>query len=1082
MRSFVSFLFFGLLISSIGYSQNLVEVGARGRDGENARSGQDADQNRPGADRNGNGFPGRHGGDAGRASAGENAYDVWLEVWQEGSDAQDRMFRFRGELRNEQTGRSSPINEQRVAIGSQGLVVVLGRGGRGGNGGAAGRGQPGGNAQGESRRATAQSDAERGRDGGDAGDAGNPSDGERGGRGARVTFAIREGQEHLVSLLGFDSNSVAGGAGGEAGKGISQREAAAGGNPTKGGEGFTHFNFEWREDGKIYKAQNVRLPQRPPGAVGNETNMNLTFTNVADPNDRIQREQNVPYARPAGPDGRPGRNGRPSQMAARSGQSGDAGGYQIRVLDLNGRPKEAFESPFVPALLDAQISESDGNQVFEPGERVQVRFVVANQQTRGKQMSLPANAIQINVSESGLVGDGARGVNVPTIAPGERATTEALEYQIEPANFSQANQDGMEFRVTATGHMIATGRTLSGFSAQKSLRVSLPIRFEGMHGLKNLKPGEAAWYELRFKNRSARDLDVGRALETALAWTNSSLDPANVVLVDQDMNRIEFSPQNSWLQKLPPIKANSELVVRVAIGLRSESKPDQMLRVIPSMNLQQVSGEGRSAVTGDAFELQVGGSFEFSQDSDVVLVVPAEVAPHEIATLTSYFQSIGLKPSIYRLANEAIFSMARPVSSGGLLKDHLRGKSVFIFDANGSFQEQEIFEAAAQGTNVSIISNKQADLRIERMLQRSTLGVRSGAEIRGIDNIVKAVEALKNQATGEFVSYIPVDSFVFTSPGEDDIQKAANKVLELLDVAFPGRKFELIYDFNPVKTGGLISRKYELGTIKITRVLDKAASRVLGLAQSSKDVISSNKVLQQTVLYGLSINQLLKTIQHLQSSAAGIDQLSVLQVAIDALHFRILKEISNVSGGDSVVPYSDRAALLAQLIQSKWPRGTQLNLNETAWASLLVSLKAASIIETRIDHRSSEYLNRAASEIYRNVLEANGGRTPYSDIERQALSLVQRNRWKQVSELESYMSASLGLASCFHEGNCYVDPKERVLPEKSGVGSLAERAAQVAKKNEELRSRLDKHEGDRRRQLIEGGCEALLQQAKNSGV
>ncbi len=212
----------------------------------------------------------------------------------------------------------------------------------------------------------------------------------------------------------------------------------------------------------------------------------------------------------------------------------------------------------------------------------------------------------------------------------------------------------------------------------------------------------------------------------------------------------------------------------------------------------------------------------------------------------------------------------------------------------------------------------------------------------------------------------------------------------------------------------------------------------------------------------------------MQSSGSSFNAVEELEAAIGALHLRVLEEVTAYSmGGQGVsISFEQSAPQLIALSRTSWTPSGNSSLNDIAWTQLLVSLKVVQQLNARSPLGAS--VGNIANAVFASVL---GSRGNLADIETRAASMIRNSRIKSTAGLYDAINGQLSAGR--GQFNAVAKGEERVVSELGAEArSLNSRAMAVQNHNSVLAQRAEVARRDRAARLIQGGCDALLAQAK----
>lgn len=816
--------------ASDGEMELIAQIEVSGEHGSNGRDGQNffAPPRSPGTH-------GRRGGDATRASNGQPASDLQLQLAYADVDRDSSALSIRGSVGGD------------FEIGESGYVFISAVGGKGGNGGRGGDGQPGSTGT-RGHDATRYSSGSNGGPGGNGGNAGNPTDGATGGDGGNVALTLAESDQGLLMLV---KGNLVGGDIGFAGEG------GRGGSGGAGGTGGS--SYHWTESQSYTDGQGKR------------------------------QTRTVFRSNPGGSNGRRGRDGAPSAYRAKDGQPGRVGQLRIVVIGERGEQTE-YASPYDLQLITFDVTRE--YSILEPDSLISVDNIVL-QNCGG--MPTPDNyTIRIFLQcDRWLLYDDVDLVMHRSLQPGETYTfTEhGLRVRLGDYVVDEPRKNAFHLRhpVNPQARMESgIGRPFRQFENSEEIRVRFPIELMPITSLNSLAPGESTRVIWGVTNVSQETFDqkyLYRAVRSSLRLLGGDLDPKHLAFFDtaNAPHNIQQSPFQKPIQELRP---GDTCVIETRIGIKDASEviPYQGFGIGVDLDLQRPksSDQHKSYRCVDyrkAF-IRVSERYLRQEGSRFLLIANEKTTVNDIEKWTQLADYFGSGLDVWDVSYYGFLDLVRAVDQEKSLLQQWAGMTIII--PNNYYQAPNgttvAFEQLAKNQFLRAAADYDINFYVvgdsrkggEAMLQTSLIpidDVKSPSALKNQKEFLRAIkqwnkyiarsEQVVGGVTGDArdfadVSLGAVHEFdidkrtILFQPNKEWLEKHAIKLQKKLNKDDPLHRWVIVhrYDTGDTDTSWGFFRKHNVGKLEVRRTLDSTkGSAVLyeveGIDAIDRDFISS---------------------------------------------------------------------------------------------------------------------------------------------------------------------------------------------------------------------------------------------------
>ena len=778
----------------------LAALGPRGRDGADGHDG---------ADGTGYGRDGQDGGHAGPAERGGDGGRIEIRLGRRG----DGVVELSG-TRGDASGRGVEVREA-VEMGDRGYLDLVGRGGDGGHGGDGGSGGDGatGSSGSDATRVSSGSD---GGAGGDGGDGGWASSGADGGHGGHIRVQVSEHDTPLLMLLRADTRGGAGGAPGRNGP------AGSGGSGGRGGS-----SYSWTETEHYTDAQ------------GNSQTRTTMHSNSG------------------GSRGPSGSSGSAGNAAVHHGNQGKPGSFAITVSGPDG--EHGYPSCFDLKLTGFRHRSDNADGIYEPGERIHVLDLEV-ENTGG--MPTPAHHdIELTLQKLGWVVPEDEKLVLPrSLPPGRRhkfQEAEALHFHVgeyEPRGPEDPLACPEVIRHGATLPDVRRAfRQYEGRVSEEagSFVISFPIQSSRLASLTSLAPGEAAKIHWSLTNRSG--LPFGRQSESRrrvcfrLHSRYSELTDSHAALLDQAGQRVPLD--TGWRVEIDLIEPGREMAFEATIGLLDDAPHYRRLGLWLTLEIGRIDDPDclRTAQIA-GLDVRVAQRYQPHADSELLVVVNHRTRREELDAWRALCDELGLGVDVWDLSLEGQLDLSRDLGGGRTLHDELMGKTVLLLNnlverpngkqvsASRFADKEQLLDAAAAGIGVATVGR---GLDMERLLMptrdrapASALVASSATEASGTELAVGPFLAALDQPdqAAPTVHRLDVVKWSLLGGGTDpsDLRAAARKLARVLAARYPGQRYLVVQEEDPLLTRTLLwMKRWRVGTLELRRMLPVHAGPLL---------------------------------------------------------------------------------------------------------------------------------------------------------------------------------------------------------------------------------------------------------------
>lgn len=804
------------------------------------RRGADAFPGARGDDGGYHGGSGGRGGDAGQAGAGQAGGSITIELRGDGEERVRYAARVAVGKGTERTV------EDRVAIGDDGDIVLVARGGAGGRGGDGGDGGTGGRGS-DGSDATRYSSGSSGSAGGSGGDGGLGSDGGRGGRGGRIKVVIGADETHWLMLLRCHLDGGPGGPPGRNGAG------GAGGPGGRGGS-----SYSWT-DTETYTDSN-----------GQSQTRSTSHTNWG------------------GSDGPAGPSGRDGNAHLSYGADARDGTLEIEVVSPDGR-KAVYASRFDLKLLSFAHRNDNDDGIYEPEERVTVsRIVVKNV---GGMPTPPNHAIVLSLRRGDWIAPEPATVTIPrSLAAGESMLLPG-ELAFRIGQFIPSGPSNPLASDAAIHLDAALPDARRGFPELESecpdsvgsFRVSFPLEASPISCLPSLAPGEGTRLAFGIENVSTKPFgaksDIGRHIAYSLALFASEVGADRVGYATTSGAKVPLDVGLSGaIDRLDPGKVAT---IDGVLSVAREAIPYQAIRLRLVLSLGRLDAPDVMRVAQmREMVIRVAQRYRANPAAGALLVVHNRTTLAEVEAWKEVGAKLGIELALWDVSLEGHIDLDREIP-GGPLRAQMSRKPIVALD--GTFDTPlgdqrvgrildpgEVLAHGSEGGHVVLVgAPRQLDGALVPACAEHAEPIRG---VTGSDDLRALAAGLAVGASAPPMAFRR--TYWLGHPTERELARLAAGIAATLDETLPDRRHVVVFSFDGAKEhDGFLLDRHLLGTVTVTRTIDLGRRSLSGVSATEDALHDPGDVALRTaplaLAWGLPFEERARRLRETTSPSAS---------------------------------------------------------------------------------------------------------------------------------------------------------------------------------------------------------------------
>ncbi len=840
------------------------------------------------------GNDGRDGGHAGRATPGQNAGAIRLEL----TSSQEGFVNITGNLKypNEQ---NEGVNLRQIPIGKLDYIWAIAKGGRGGNGGVGGDGE-GGNKG--TRGRDAHKDiipAGNGGRGGDGGRGGNGTWGENGGNGGPIEVNVAYASLELLMLI---KNEIDAGAGGTAGKNGSGGRGGAGG---QGGSGDSWTTYE------------------------------TAYKDVSDGQGGTKQEsyqKPVYHTSPGGYSGSSGSSGADGLGKISAGNPGRRGSFKIIVRKEDGSTITADER-FDAALESFKFHPRFDDGTMEPDRE----FFVTDLTIRnvGKLPMPPKASLEIFLEDNKWVNPFGKPLQIPNeLAAGASYTFKNTVLSAKIPDI-EVTSDEKPFRATGSIRPFSEvksgiNRRFENFDNPQNFTVRFPAEVSEPLYLKSLAEGETTRIEVKIQNTSTKGLgsseELKRDLQIEFIQLPGDLSANDVVVYNEDHSPVDLN--KIFSQQLDKLKPDEIRTVQFYLGFK-KGVPNYHafnFRIRAQISRADQVEKLRVFQVQDA-SIRVAQAYSRVPNSNLLFGTNHDTTKEQVADWNEVFGDMSLTVSDFNTAYMGDWQLdeASSKQTFTLFTDLLKGVVVILNNpyelpsgdkvhAANLISEKDMF-IGASAYNLGFViwgpNAKAAGFKTTDHLLLTDNPSSDHERVKGFSNIKEYLSyrtrqplhawSIKDEDQDNFKeNYNPEipevnvkKRYWFFSPKEEHLKKIAKKLSRQLKLLFPLSRFYIIYDYETDDQKGIFKNR-AIGRIRIQESLPLTTNSLVEVGNTAIKSRATILAIMTAMPFKLKLETFAKLITEREKNktyAGHLGWKDTIGLMSDALSSHIAREI-----------------------------------------------------------------------------------------------------------------------------------------------------------------------------------------------